>query len=482
MNRITLNNLLLDTFSSYGEKTALKCRLKDEEQEVTYAELYKKILKLANFMTAKGWKKRKIGILGDNSPQLMTIFFAVIVSENSAVFFDKTARGKALSEEIELSDCEIFICDKLYIDFITDINKTDNIFTFEYVLSDSNDEDLHEEKILKQRIQADINSANDIALVLFSSGTTGRQKAVMITREHLKERFTGLKAAWIYPEENLLALPFYHAYGMNVAMGMLLQGKCIYICTSQKYFWRDVKDRKCSMICLVPSQAQLLLDNMDKYKEKIPLTAIMLASAKVDLSLKVRMKEHGILHIAHYGSSETCIVSVGVEEKITSGFCGHITDGTMVNIMNADEFGRGEILVKTAGCFSTYLKDEEETKKVFIDGWIHTGDIGYIDADNMLYITGRSKNVIILPNGEKISPEMMEEKLMTVNGITECQVKEKDGHVVAEIFAENADNQRDKIKTEIKGINANLPIYQQIGEIVFRNEPFEKTSLGKQKR
>ena len=464
-----LNDILSEVLTQGGENPAISYFEKGREYTLTFLELHKKAKALAGWMTENVSRGIGIGILGDNCAEWIIIYFAALFSGNMAVLMDKTARGEALRLEAKLSEASVFFMGKDYRSILSEAYGEAECYYFE-----------HLDTLCGAQEGSFALNDDAPAIVFFSSGTTGRQKAVMIRREQLKNRLILNRDAWAYPKENLLVLPLYHSYGQDVAMCTLFQGKCLYMSKSQKYFLRDIKAKKPAMLSLVPSQAEMLLDFQEKEDEKSLLTHIMLASAKVEEPLKLRMKKQGITHIALYGSSESGTVSMGEEDEISSGFAGRILDGFEIRLSDANSSGAGEIFIKSPGHFSSYLGAEEEAAKVLYGDWIRTGDIGRLDEGNRLFITGRTKNVIILPNGEKISPELIEEKLLEISGIFECMVFEKDGRLAVEIYAKESG--REAIGAGIRRINAGLSLYQQINEVVFRDEPFEKTTLGKKKR
>lgn len=464
-----LNDILSDVLTQVGENPAICYSEKGRDHSLSYLELYKKSKALAGWMTENLSRGISIGILGDNCAEWLIVYFAALFSGNTAVLMDKTARGEALRLEAKLSEAPVFFMGKDYRSILSEAYGEAECYYFE-----------HLDTLCGAQEGSFALNDDAPAIVFFSSGTTGLQKAVMIRREQLKNRLILNRDAWAYPKENLLVLPLYHSYGQDVAMGTLFQGKCLYMSKSQKYFLRDIKAKKPATLSLVPSQAEMLLNFLEKENEKASLTHIMLASAKVEEPLKLRMKKLGLRHIALYGSSETGTVSVGEEEEIASGFAGRILDGFEIRIKDMDPEGAGEIFIKSPGHFCRYLRDEEETAEVLSGDWVRTGDIGRLDDAKRLFITGRARNVIILPNGEKISPEMIEEKLLKIPGVLECMVYEKNGRLAAEIYGD--DSKRDFMGNSIRGINADLSVYQQINEVIFRNEPFEKTTLGKKKR
>lgn len=129
-----------------------------------------------------------------------------------------------------------------------------------------------------------------------------------------------------------------------------------------------------------------------------------------------------------------------------------------------------------------YYHDETATREALENGWFRTGDMGYLDQDGFLYVTGRKKNLIILSNGENISPEELEEKLQVIEYVQEVLVYEKEGSLAAEIYAENGEEIQNKIHENILELNRELPTYKQIQRIFFRDSEFEKTTTKKIKR
>lgn len=224
-------------------------------------DLYKKAKALSGWMTESLSRGMSIGILGDNCAEWIIVYFAALFSGNTAVLMDKTARGEALRLEAEFSGASFFFAGKDYRSILSDACGEAECYDFE-----------HLDALCGLREGFFASSDDAPAIVFFSSGTTGRQKAVMIQREQLKNRLVLNRNAWEYPEENLLMLPLYHSYGQDVAICTLFQGKCLYVSKSQKYFLRDIKAKKPATLSLVPSQAEMLLNFLEKENEFVYLS------------------------------------------------------------------------------------------------------------------------------------------------------------------------------------------------------------------
>ena len=127
-----------------------------------------------------------------------------------------------------------------------------------------------------------------------------------------------------------------------------------------------------------------------------------------------------------------------------------------------------------------YYNDPAETAEKLQDGWYHTGDLGSIDSDGFITLTGRKNNLIILSSGENVSPEELEEKLLRIKGIEEVVVFAREGILAAEIYTDsNCDEVKMTIKARINELNTTLPMYKRINDVHFRDMPFEKTTSQK---
>jgi len=229
---------------------------------------------------------------------------------------------------------------------------------------------------------------------------------------------------------------------------------------------------------------------------------IIAGAAAIDPTVIRGLQNMGILTLQGYGLTEASpIVSVNREEKNKDSSIGLPLPGIEVKIVNPDSEGNGEIIVKGGNVMLGYYQNEEATKKVLKDGWLYTGDLGKMDSEGFLYVTGRMKNVIVTKNGKNIFPEEVEAYINKSPYIKESLVTGKDDDeknetiVTAQIVID-LDSIKEKlnnpnpsqeeiynlIKSEIKQVNKNMPLYKRVQDFTIRENEFAKTTTKKIKR
>ena len=220
------------------------------------------------------------------------------------------------------------------------------------------------------------------------------------------------------------------------------------------------------------------------------LTRIVSGGAPLNIRLYEGFKDFGIEVINGYGITETSpVLGINRMELNKPESVGMLVAGEEVKIDNPDENGDGEICARSTSVMLGYYKDEARTAEALRDGWFYTGDKGFLDEDDYIHINGRIKNLIILANGENVSPEELEGMLYENEAVMEVLVYEKDGKITAEILPDEDYLKRNSIEDGeayirkfISDLNRELAVYKRIGTVVFRDTPFERTSSKKIKR
>ena len=339
----------------------------------------------------------------------------------------------------------------------------------------------------------------------------------------------------LYPTDtNIAFLPFHHIFGSTGMLVMLATGVRTVFPDGLKYIKQNLKEYGVSVFVGVPLLVNKMYENIEKEIEKQGKTKIINFATKVsnfllkfhidirrklfkqvldglggkmrfiisggaplDKKVSVKFNEFGVHLIQGYGLTETCPVIAAENDKyVRSGSVGFPMNHVTVEIVNKDKDGIGEVRVKGPNIMMGYYENEEATNKVLKDGWFYTGDLGYIDKDGFLFLTGREKDVIVMKNGKKVFPEELE---ILVNKLPEveesfiygmAQKGDKNNPMISVKIVYNKDaikgrNEKelhDILWTKIKEINKTLPPYKYIKNMILTDEPLIKTTTHKIKR
>lgn len=373
------------------------------------------------------------------------------------------------------------------------------------------------------------------ACILFTSGTTGTSKGVMLSEYNIL--FSTVQCCRMVANDDkdvfVSVLPIHHTFALTTNhLSMSYLGGTTFMNDSLKHTFKNITEVKPTCLILVPlfleTMDKKIWDNIKKQGKEKQVKALMKMSnamRKTGIDMRKTLFEKilnsfggnlhhiivggapldpeiirdfdafGITVVEGYGITECCpLISVNPFSKRKIGSAGLVADGLEARIGDPNELGEGEIQVRGGNVFTGYYKNEEATKEAFTeDGWFCTGDIGRIDKDNYIYITGRKKNVIIASNGKNVYPEELEEYLNKSDIIKEAAVigrNTADGVVITALIYPDKDVCGDmddkelyeKIFSEINLINKGLPTFKHITALEIRDSEFEKTTTRKIKR
>lgn len=528
----TVRGFVLDKCKKYAEKTVFQFRNKNKEiVNISYSDMEKDIFALGTFLLNKGFEHKHIAIVSENSYDWIRLFFAISFSGNIAVPISRELGESIITENLKNSDCEIVFYSKKCSKLIDSIQKNnDELKLITFMMSDL-DTFIKEGKEL-------INNGNtafadyscepeDVAAIYFTSGTTGSQKCVQLTHEGLafnieagKERLS--KA--VHRDHILVVLPLTHVFSLVVMCYIFHYGRYGFICSGIKSFFVDINEIKPDIIGVVPLFLETIykevyneIESKGKLRAYKKLCTVSNALLKAGIDLRpiffkqIRSKLGGNLkHVIAGGAplSQTIIdefhnwgidialgygitecspvISVSDYVDLFPNSVGKPFDGLNVIIDNPDDKGIGEICVKGPIVMKGYYNNPSETEKAMKNGMFHTGDLGYLNEDGYLFVTGRIKNLIILSNGENISPELIESKILDHTIVKEVVVYQKDRQIIAEIFPNKNYAEKNKIKNVngqieivINSVNRDLPTYARVGKIMIRDDEFLKNSSKK---
>ncbi len=493
----------------------------------TYNEFRSEIEGFGTFLLSKGLKKEKIAILGENSYEWLIAYFAVLGSGNTAVPLDRDLPVEDLLYNITNSGCKAIVFSKVYRDVVEKLQELDAGIEIYFSKADMQEMIAEGRSLMasgdKSFENADVKP-DDLAAIVYTSGTTGKSKGVMLTQRNITSNVISACKNISGEGCGVLALPLHHTFGMvaNVLAPFIFEAR-IYMTTSLRNIQSDMVKIGATAAFCVPLMAELIYKKVwatakEKGKDEILKKGIKISNTLLKFGIDVRRKLFAEVHEAlggnlelfvcggaplgekmafeltsmginilnGYGITECSpIVSVNRNFANKIGSVGQVLDCNEVKINNPDENGVGEIYVRGDNVMIGYYNDEEATKEAFDDGWFKTGDLGYLDKDGFLFITGRIKNLIILSNGKNVSAEEIEGKILEEIGyVEEVIVYDDNDKLAAEVFLdENTEPEaKARIKKDIKALNLKLPSYKKIAKTKIRDEAFPKTTTMKIKR
>jgi long-chain acyl-CoA synthetase len=527
--------------------------------EISYADYRKDVIGLGTgLIKLLNLKDKRVVIIGENTYHWYVSYMAMLCGVGIAVPVDKELPANEIENVVKRSKASAVIYSSKKKEVIKKIK--DNLQEVEYFIEmNSNDvitgKDVGANYIIEQGnriVESGDNSFMDITIdpeefkvLIFTSGTTSNAKGVMINNRNLAQN-VNVVAAYVYLNENdrfFSVLPLHHTYESSI--GYLLPmsvGASIAICEGLKYIVPNLQETHPTAMLTVPIlvenlykkiNANIVKSKKDKLvKSMIYLTnalkgvnidvkrkvfkeiydnlggnirIIVSAAAPIDAKIGKWVQDIGIEFLQGYGLTETAPISALTPEfDPRVGSAGKAVTCAELKIHNPNEKGEGEVYIKSDTLMIGYYEDEEATNEVvhIIDGerWFNSGDVGYLDEDGYLYITGRSKNVIVTQNGKNIYPEEIELLLGKIEEIKECMVYGKEEEGSKELLLsvkvipdyEKIEEKHGKDLTEeeihkiiweeIKNVNKKLTSYKAIKNLEIKKDEFEKTTTMKIKR
>ena len=539
----------LDALDVHGEKVMFAWKQDDELQELKYREFTALTRDFAVGIAEKFPKTdlpRKIAIIGETSPFWIVAYLATIASGNVAVPMDKELAPEEIAKFFDAANVSAVVYSKTFNKIMPEITATHS--TIEYLVPmDSEGCDANEKIIAYDTVvTAGKNSSLEFvpdadtercAEILFTSGTTGSSKMVMLCQRNIFAVVSSACATVDFNADDVLVscLPLHHTYELACTLAAADFGAKVCINDSLRHVLKNFKEFKPTGLVLVPMfistmYKKILSEAKKSGKDKILPVAARVARylkfAGIDMSEKLfsdvreafggRLEKiisggaelptemvavfeaFGISIYEGYGITECSpLVAVTPYYKRKVGSVGPSVPCCEVRI-DGSEIGEsgyitGEIQVKGDNVMIGYMDPVANEEAFTADGWFRTGDIGYMDGDGYIYITGRMKSVIVLDNGKNVFPEEMEEYLGKIDYIAESVVVgRKEGEevrLVAIIFPSydkypdmSENDLRVEIQKQITALNKKLPSFKQIHKLEFRKTEFEKTSSKKIKR
>lgn len=524
-------------------------------EEFTYERFGNDVINLGTGLIKHlNLKGERIIIIGENTYYWYVSYFSILCGAGIAVPVDKELPNNEIENVIKRSHASAVIFSKKKKDAIDKIK--DNLPMVKYFIEMNSDanlqgRDIGIEKVIEEgkKITDSGNTEymdieidpEEFKFLIFTSGTTSQAKGVMLCHRNLAENVNAVsKYVKIYESDRFFSvLPLHHTYESSIgALLPFANGSSVTVCGGLRYIVPDMQEAKPTAMLAVPLLVENLYKKINQTIEKsgkaglvnsmIHVTnalkgvgidikrkvfkeiydnlggnmrIIVSAAAPIDKKIGRWVQDIGIEFLQGYGLTETApIAALTPECDPRVGSVGIPVNCAQIKIHNPNENGEGEIWIKSKTLMLGYYEDEEATKEVVYDGWFNSGDIGYQDKDGYVYVTGRSKNVIVTQNGKNIYPEEIELLLSKIPEIAECMVygKEVKGEKELIISVKVIPNKEEierlhgkDLKEEeihkiiwnkIKEVNKSLTSYKAIKNLELKHDEFAKTTTMKIKR
>lgn len=549
-----IKDMVIDVSSKRRNQTIFIKKYKEEKEtryeNITYDKFLKDIQAFGTDLYKLGLKDKRVAVIGRNRYEWIVAHLSVLLGGMVSVPLDKELKIDELENSLIRSEAEAIVFDEKYVELIEELKQRGNTKIKEYIcmseMAEYRSVDMlikDGQKYLKSGYKDYLNckiDKNKMSILLFTSGTTSKSKAVMLSQKNIASNIYALQLSEDFydTDVNIAFLPFHHIFGQTGMLLMIINGVKTVFTDGLRYISQNFKEYGVSVFVGVPILIEAIYNNIwqqirKQGKEKLvrrlikvsnillkvkidirrklfkniidglggKLRFVISGGAPIDKKIEQGFRDLGIEVAAGYGLTETSpVIAAQTSTAKIPGSVGVAMPNVNIEIINKDENQIGEIIVSGPNVMLGYYKDEEKTNEVLKDGHFYTGDLGYIDAKGNLFITGRKKDMIVLKNGKKIFPDEIEtvvNRLEIVkesmvfglpdkNDPSDIQVAIKivyDDNIRKKEYAGLTDEEfREKIWGEIKKINQTFPMYKYIKHMILTDEELIKTTTKKIKR
>lgn len=550
---------LCDIIERHGNKTLFRYYEGKDIQSMTYATFGTQVREAAAAFTAMGLCGEKIAVIGETSPQWVCTYLGALAAGCVIVPMDKELDTEEIRRFIAMVDARAIVYSKSFNEkFIKSISDGDTGIRYFIPITPAYDSSFDNKVIAfdqlltcgRERVERDgyhypiVRNREKLAEMLFTSGTTGTSKCVMLCQKNIFAAVNAAVETVCFSADDVVVsvLPIHHTYELMCILAEMVYGIEICINDSLRHVMKNFQLFKPTGLVLVPlfintmyakiwSEAQkskketilkaglatsktLMAVGIDARRKifKSVLDAfggrldhIICGGAKLNPDLIAAFEDFGISIFEGCGITEcsplTCVTPYFARKYGSVGpavpCCRVRIDEKTGSGENEEGYVEGEIQIKGDNVMLGYYNNPEANEAAFTtDGWYRTGDIGYMDGDGYVYITGRMKSVIVLENGKNVFPEEIEEYLGKIETICESVVvgrkaPDSDAIILTAVvfpaydkFPTGASEEliRESIRNSINAMNRRLPGFKQVKAVEYRQTEFEKTTSKKIKR
>lgn len=547
-----LKDMLNKTGKLYADRPAYKIKVEEGKyQTYTHKEVRDMINNLGTALINLGLKGKRIAVIGENRYEWEIAYLSIVCGAGIVVPLDKSLPANELELLIERSDIEAIFYTKKYSDIIQNIkfsekNKLKHLISMD---NDENFEGIYSQKELIQEGKKLIEEGNneflnaqinpkEMKIMLFTSGTTSKSKVVALSHENICTNLMDIGSVLDVTQEDvfLSVLPIHHVFECTVGfLFSLYKGAETVFCDGLRHIVENLNEYHVTVMACVPGiyerifmmirkklekqgKLEKILENEKKYKNfsmqkkkevfkeihdmlggKIKL--LISGAAALDKTIEEKYRLLGLNLVQGYGLTETSpVVAIGTNKNYKLGSIGKTVPSVEAKLVNVNDEGIGELVVRGSSVMLGYYENEKVNKKSLQDGWFYTGDLAKIDEEGYIFICGRKKSVIVLKNGKNIFPEEMENLVNKIEGIKESFIFGKiqsndennikinvkivfDRDVIKDVYKVEKDEEIYKVLSKkIKEVNQTVPSYKAIRGMILTEEPLIKTTTNKIKR
>lgn len=432
-----------------------------------------------------------VGLLGENSYEWITAHAAGLFAGVTVVPLEVNLSAQEIVGRLAFTGATYLVHSALYVEKAHEVErmlpglvvggfgsrKADELMAIARAALDMGDESVFD---LPER------NEDETAMIVFTSGTTSKPRGAELTLRGIRtfSDFASKVFNFETGTRSLMLLPLYHIFGLCTTYAMLAHGVSLGVCPDFRRIYDAVARFRASILFLVPALADILASKIAQHGPSAetvfgtPIDWILVGGAPLARRTYERLMALGIRPLGGYGLTETTsLYSLAPVDDPRPGSAGLCCQG--FGGMEAKVSGDGELLLRGPAVLKGYYKEPTRTADVLdADGWFKTGDIGRIDEDGYVWITGRASRTIILSSGKKVAPEELEEKILSIPGIHEVVVS-GDGatrELVAEVYAVVSE---ETVKRQIDALNRHQPVHKRIKSVIVRKDPFPRTASGK---
>lgn len=515
-NICTVKDLLLTKEEESPNNIIIKYKKKSRIIDISYLELNEQINALGTSFFMMGIKNCKVGIIGDTSYEWTLSYLALLCGGITVIPIDKSLKEEEISFILEETKCKAVIYDSIYIDVINKL-KNMNLSVKGYIKMNELHRLIEEgSQLLKEGREDYINykvHEDSIAQIVYTSDDSSKPIGVVLTHKNIiSDALNTAKVAFL-GEIVYADVDMHHSYATILSIMLpLIHGTTVFLDSNSKNFMKNLNIINPESIIVVPS---ILIDLRDyiisqleevntdfKFKMKMRLSKFLISkginignrlfpkiqdilgknikyifcsNVFISEDLVGEFRAFGIEILNLYGLTEASgIVSINRNKFNCPGSVGVVIPGCEFTVSE-----EGEIMIKGNMVMKEYYHDEEKTESSFKREWFKTGDIGYIDREGFLHIVGRMKNIIVLKNGQTVSPEEIECKLRKIEGIKEASVFDVDEEIHADIFLDleymknNIEDYEKYVREKVKELNKKNANFKKISKLNIREDEFK---------